>query len=155
MERTNGSTTQSRGPAGQPDAHGVDQPVQRRPGVPMEAKPHLAEGAAPGGPPRQATEDEHLRRVGLDELTPVYGTAQPPKGLSGVMRRAAYRIPEHSAMHWMMLLSADRVDVVEDRLTHGFGPDTLNAMGRRIRTNPLPALVLGALAGAAVRRALR
>jgi hypothetical protein len=49
-------------------------------------------------------------------LTPVFGTAQPPRGPSGVLRRAAYRIPEHRALHWLLLVVADRVDVAQ----HGF-----------------------------------
>ena len=32
--------------------------------------------------------------VEIDHLTPVFGTAQPPRGLSGVLRRAAYGIPD-------------------------------------------------------------
>lgn len=155
MERTNGAAEAQRGSGGRADGRGVDGPPERRPGVPMKADPHLAEGAEPGGPPRQGSDEAHLRRAGLPRLTPVYGTAQPPKGLSGVMRRAAYRIPEHSAAHWMMLLSADRLDILEDRLTNGLGPDTLGAMGRRIRTNPLPAIAMAVLAGALVRRAMR
>ena len=45
--------------------------------------------------------------------TPVFGTAQPPRGLCGALRRRAYAIPEHHARHWALLLLADRVDVVE------------------------------------------
>ncbi len=52
-------------------------------------------------------------RERVRELPSVSGTAQPLRGLSGVLRRAAYRIPEHDARHWAMLLLADRVDAVE------------------------------------------
>lgn len=45
--------------------------------------------------------------------TPVFGTALPPRGLSGALRTRAYAIPEHRARHWLLLLVADRVDVVE------------------------------------------
>lgn len=132
---------------------GADAPLENRPGVPMEAASALP--AEPEPIARQPGDESHFRRVGLEELTPVYGTAQPPRGVSGKMRKMAYSIPEHSAMHWMTLLLADRVDVMEDYLTHGIGPGTLNALGRRVRNNPLPMLVLGAAAGFAVRRALR
>jgi len=47
----------------------------------------------------------------LGALTPVFGTAQPPAGLSGILRRMAYRVPEHRPRHWMPLMLADRVDV--------------------------------------------
>lgn len=65
---------------------------------------------------------EHIRSGVIDAKAiishrlPVFGTAQPPRGVSGVMRRLAYRIPEHHAKHWMLLLAADRVDVVGHRL---------------------------------------
>jgi hypothetical protein len=45
--------------------------------------------------------------------TPVFGTAQPVRGLSGALRTRAYAIPEHHARHWLLLVAADRVDVVE------------------------------------------
>jgi hypothetical protein len=45
--------------------------------------------------------------------TPVFGTAQPVRGLSGALRTRAYAIPEHHARHWLLLMVADRVDVVE------------------------------------------
>lgn len=136
---------------GQDQPIGADAPLENRPGVPMETA-----SALPAEPiARQPGGERHFRRVGLEELTPVYGTAQPPRGVSGKMRKMAYSIPEHSAMHWMTLLLADRVDVMEDYLAHGIGPGTLNALGRRVRNNPLPVLMLGAAAGFAVRRALR
>jgi hypothetical protein len=53
---------------------------------------------------------------------PVFGTAQPPRGLSGALRRRAYAIPEHRARHWALLLLADRVDVVETWVTERPGP---------------------------------
>jgi hypothetical protein len=50
-------------------------------------------------------------------LTPVFGTSCPPKGLSGVMRKVAYkRYSEAKAAHWLLLLAADRVDALESAL---------------------------------------
>ena len=47
-------------------------------------------------------------------LTPVFGTAQPPTGLSGALRRLSYaRYSEGRAAHWLLLMLADRVDAVE------------------------------------------
>jgi hypothetical protein len=56
------------------------------------------------------------KRMELDRLTPVYSTALPPRGLSGLLRRIAYNIPESHARHWATLLLADRVDVLEHRV---------------------------------------
>ena len=50
-------------------------------------------------------------------MTPVFGTACPPKGLSGLIRRTAYRkYSEGRAAHWLLLIAADRVDAWESRL---------------------------------------
>lgn len=46
-------------------------------------------------------------------LTPVFGTAVPPSGPSGKIRRAAFRHGEGRMRHWMLLLMAHRVNVVE------------------------------------------
>src|SRR3954469_8217561 len=56
------------------------------------------------------------KRMELDRLTPVFSTALPPKGLSGVVRRIAYQIPESHARHWATLMLADKVDVLEHRI---------------------------------------
>jgi len=50
---------------------------------------------------------EHIRQPA------VVGTSVPPSGLSGVMRRLAFRWSESNWMHWLMLMGADRVNVVE------------------------------------------
>jgi hypothetical protein len=72
--------------------HGVDADPARRPGVPMEKKGR----PIPGG-----------------NLSPVGASTLPWRGLSGVLRRAAYKMPQWKARHWLLLLFADRVDVVE------------------------------------------
>ncbi len=96
---------------------GVDGDPRRRPGVPMELEPEPRPGVHWDEPERQrAPEIPILKRAELDELTPVFGTAIPPRGLSGLLRRVAYGIPEHLVRHFMLLLLADRVDVVESRL---------------------------------------
>lgn len=96
---------------------GFDAREGQRPGVPMEKVPPEPAGNAHWlQPDRMANPGHVLKRAGLDELTPVFGTTVPPRGLSGVMRTAAYRIPDHFTRHWLLLLAADRVDVLEDRL---------------------------------------
>lgn len=54
---------------------------------------------------------EHLR------LTPVFGTTLPLSGLSGAIRRFAYRrYSEGRAAHWLLLILGDRVDAVEQHV---------------------------------------
>jgi hypothetical protein len=43
-------------------------------------------------------------------MPPVYSTALPLRGASGLLRRAAYRLPDHATNHWTLLLFADRVE---------------------------------------------
>src|SRR5947209_1053068 len=92
---------------------GIDLPREQRPGVPMETPPRPAGHAHWTRPEPMKSEAMVLKRAELDQLTPVYATSVPPRGLSGIIRRAAYRIPDHRVSHWMLLLLADRVDVVE------------------------------------------
>jgi hypothetical protein len=46
----------------------------------------------------------------------VFGTSTPPRGLSGAVRRHAYKYSEGRAAHWLILLAADRVDAWESHL---------------------------------------
>jgi len=47
----------------------------------------------------------------------VFGTSTPPRGLSGLLRKYAYRrFSEGRAAHWLILLGADRVDAIESHL---------------------------------------
>jgi hypothetical protein len=93
---------------------GVDREPEARPGVPKE---HLPPAPLPHAhwetPPQQIPRFEVLKSADLAALTPVFGTAPPPHGASGALRRIAYRIPERRARRWMLLLFADRVDAVE------------------------------------------
>ena len=71
---------------------------------------------------------EHIRRPA------VVGSATPPKGLSGMIRRAAFRWSESNWLHWLMLMGADRINVVEgvvDDLAHGKVPNIPAEMGIR------------------------
>jgi hypothetical protein len=96
---------------------GVDGPPERRPGVPRELKPRVRGGAHWEEPERQPPPDVPvLKRKELEELTPTFSTAVPPRGLSGLLRAQAYAIPEHLVRHVMLLLVADRVDALESRV---------------------------------------
>jgi hypothetical protein len=89
---------------------GVDLERASRPGVPKERMPPQAEREPPE---RQAQKVEILRSGEREDLTPVFGTSVPPRGLSGYMRRRAFRRSENDLRHWILLLAADRVDALE------------------------------------------
>lgn len=93
---------------------GVDLRPNRRPGIPPETMPHPIGHAHWKTPARQPPPAVTvLKRPGLAELTPVFSTAVPPHGLSGLLRQRAYRSPDQRARKWFLLMLADRVDIVE------------------------------------------
>ena len=68
-------------------------------------------------PERQPEKWPRERSIEHAFLTPVFGTAQPPTGLSGVIRKYSYaRFSEGRAAHWLLLVLADRVDAWESHL---------------------------------------
>jgi hypothetical protein len=78
----------------------------------MELKPEPLPGSrAPIEP--QHSDVTVLKDPVLKQMPPVFGTAQPPAGLSGVLRKLAYRYPTNWTRRWMVLMLADRVDAVE------------------------------------------
>jgi hypothetical protein len=95
---------------------GIDLDAARRPGVPRLREPPRPLPNAHVPPDRQHS-DVTVFMHGRPHKTfpPVFGTAVPPHGLSGLVRRAAYRYPDHFMRHWTMLLLADRVDLWEHR----------------------------------------
>jgi hypothetical protein len=95
---------------------GIDADPERRPGIPMETTPSPVGHAHWTTPERQEARVRVLKRADLEELTPVFSNANPPRALSGVVRRIAYRIPEHRMSHWLLLLLGDRIDVLEHRI---------------------------------------
>jgi len=59
-------------------------------------------------------------------LSAVNGTSVPPSGLSGMLRRYAFKFSESSYGHWLPLLLADRINVVEgiiDDIKEGHFPN--------------------------------
>ncbi|HYC60803.1 MAG TPA: hypothetical protein VEK79_14670 [Thermoanaerobaculia bacterium] len=53
-------------------------------------------------------------------LTPVFGESVPPSGLSGHLRDYAYQYGEATNRHWMTLMFADRVNVIERAIIDAF-----------------------------------
>lgn len=88
---------------------------------------------------------EHLRRPA------VVGQSTPPRGVSGWIRRGAYRFSESQWGHWLMLMLADRIDTVEgvvDDVVRGRPPNPLVEMGLVKRRHSTAAAI--ATAGALV-----
>lgn len=94
---------------------GVDLDPRDRPSYPRE-RLDLESGAHWDFPDRQEEKLPRERSIEHKFLPPVFGTSTPPKGLSGAMRRYAYKFSEGRAAHWLILLGADRVDSWESHL---------------------------------------
>ena len=64
-------------------------------------------------PTQQQSTVEVLYSNERPSLPAVFGTTLPPSGLSGAIRRFAFKYSESSYGHWLPLLLADRINVVE------------------------------------------
>jgi hypothetical protein len=95
---------------------GVDLDPADRPSVPRLDYQENLTGAHWEFPERQPEKWPRERSVEHAFLTPVFGTAQPPAGVSGAIRKYAYRYSEGRAAHWLLLMFADRVDAWEHHL---------------------------------------
>ncbi|WP_342647892.1 hypothetical protein [Mucilaginibacter sp. CSA2-8R] len=83
-------------------------------------------------PPLQPVTVEVLHSNERPNLSAVFGTVAPPSGLSGAIRRYAFKYSESSYGHWLPLLLADRVNVVEgiiDDLKQGHVPNIFAEKG--------------------------
>ncbi|VWX62474.1 conserved hypothetical protein [Burkholderiales bacterium 8X] len=136
---------------------GADLDEANRPAYPMERMPARLEGLHWSDPPEpQPQRIEVLCSTERPNMTPVFGTSSPPRGLSGSLRRYAFRHSENDLRHWLVLLLADRIDcgegLIED-LSQGHVPNIYSEMGgnAELRHNPMgaarKALVVGAVIG--------
>ena len=83
-------------------------------------------------PPQQEETVEILKSNERPNLSATFGTVSPPSGLSGAIRRYAFTFSESEYGHWLPLLVADRVNMVEgiiDDLAHGHIPNIFAEKG--------------------------
>jgi hypothetical protein len=112
---------------------GIDADPKNDPTYPMKNRnngEHL--GYSWDRPAQQAETVEILHSNERPNLTSAFGTSTPPAGLSGVIRRAAFQYSENSYGHWVPLMLADRVGMVEgvlSDLAHGHVPNIFGEMG--------------------------
>ncbi|MHA7283457.1 hypothetical protein [Arthrobacter sp. TMS2-4] len=89
---------------------GVDLDPKDRPSYPREVFDPAGTGAHWDYPEEQQDREGRERSIEHGQLTPVFGTSAPLHGVSGSIRRYAYRYGEGRAAHWLILLAGDRVD---------------------------------------------
>lgn len=92
-------------------------------------------------PSQQAAHVEILTSNERPTITAVFGTPNPPSGLSGKIRRYAFKFSESSYGHWLPLLLADRVNMVEglvDDIKRGHFPNIFSELGGKseLKHNP-------------------
>lgn len=112
---------------------GVDADPKNDPAYPMK---HRTDGEQKGytweRPSLQRVDVEVLHSNERPNVTAVFGTSTPPAGLSGMLRRYAFRYSESSYGHWLPLMLADRVGEVEgvlEDLGHGHVPNIPSELG--------------------------
>lgn len=85
-------------------------------------------------PPVQNLTQETLRSIERPTPSAVVGSGPPPSGLSGYLRRYAFRYSESQHAHWIPLLLADRINewegIIED-LSTGKIPNIFREQGGR------------------------
>ena len=111
----------------------IDADPENDPTYPMRTRtPDDHKGYTWERPTMQPVNIEVLQSIERPGITAVFGTSVPPSGLSGVIRRFAFKYSESSYLHWLPLLLADRVNVVEgvlEDLTHGHVPNIFAEKG--------------------------
>ncbi len=137
---------------------GADKNPLDRPAYPMWHQPEEGTGAHWIEPEKQEMKFTVLKSIERPAMTSAFGTSVPPSGLSGAIRKFAFKYSESSFGHWIPLLIADRVDMVEgvlDDLKHGHIPNVFKEMGLKsefkynrksaIKKTMVGALMLGAV----------
>jgi hypothetical protein len=84
-----------------------------RPAYPKERKPPRLDNIPWSQPSQQQPHVPIFHSTERDGITPVFGSSVPPSGLSGLIRRGAFKLSENDLRHWLLLLFADRVNAVE------------------------------------------
>ena len=112
---------------------GIDADPKNDPTYPMKQRTDAEQtGYSWDRPTQQPETVEVLHSIERPNITAVFGTSTPPSGLSGMIRRFAFKYSENTYLHWLPLIIADRVNVVEgvlDDLTHGHVPNIFAEKG--------------------------
>jgi len=137
---------------------GVDADPKNDPTYPMKRrKDGEHAGYSWERPLQQPITVEILHSNERPDVAAVFGTSTPPSGLSGILRRIAFRYSESSYGHWLPLMLADRLSVVEGvlgDLEHGHFPNVFAERGwkaewRHNRTSLVRRILVSAVLASA------
>lgn len=138
---------------------GIDIDPKNDPTYPMKHRTDAEQtGYSWQRPAQQPVDVEVLQSIERPSVSSVFGTSSPPSGLSGRIRRYAFRYSENHYGHWLPLLLADRVNAVEgivDDLKRGHIPNFIAEYGwtaewKYNRPALIKKLVIGTLITTAV-----
>lgn len=106
---------------------GVDRDRENDPTYPMKKRTdEEIKGYDWERPEQQPVNIEVLRSVERPNIPAVFGNTIPPEGLSGALRRFAFKYSESSYGRWLPLVMADRIGEIEgifDDLKRGHVPN--------------------------------
>ena len=143
---------------------GIDADPENDPTYPMKVRNNGEHaGYSWERPPQQRMSVEILHSNERPNFSATFGTSTPPAGLSGMLRREAFNFSENSYGHWLPLMLADRIGVVEgivDDLAHGHVPNIFGELGWKAewehnRANLITKIAIGAVVTGAVVAFLR
>ncbi len=110
---------------------GIDADSKNDPTYPMKHR-NGSNGKVRKRPKQQSVEGEILHSNERPSISAVYGVGPAPSGLSGIIRRFAFKYTENEYLHWLPLIFADRVNEVEGILqdiSHGKFPNIIAEKG--------------------------
>lgn len=110
---------------------GADLDYKDRPAYPMERTPPRLDVDFQDLE-QQAQKVKVLCSNERPGITPIFGTTVPPSGISGKLREFAFKYSENDLRHWLILLFADRINMVEglgSDLKRGSLPDFVKETG--------------------------
>ena len=131
---------------------GIDADPENDPVYPMKTRNNGEHaGYTWERPPQQAETVEILHSNERPNLSAVVGTSVPPAGLSGMIRRRAFDYSENSYAHWVPLMLADRIGMVEGivgdlaggRVPNIFGEMGLKAEWKHNRASLITKIAVG------------
>lgn len=134
---------------------GIDADPENDPVYPMKTRNNGEHaGYTWERPVQQAETVEVLHSNERPNLTAVVGTSTPPAGLSGMIRRRAFDYSENSYAHWLPLMLADRIGMIEGvvgDLVGGRVPNIIEELGLKAewkhnRANLVTKIAVGAAA---------
>lgn len=121
---------------------GADLDHKDRPAYPMERTPPRLDNVHWDRPEDQPLKMKIYHSTERPGITPIFGTSTPPSGLSEKIRDVAYKLSENDIRHWLLLLFADRINMVEgigQDLMEGHVPNIFSEMGLKaeLKHNPV------------------